>query len=83
MHSEFLRGEKRQPAGNVRLILLADAALEKHLKEKEAKRRLLLFRGDSTFINSRGREMSKERLLPYITQFLRFNVDFDVNFNAS
>lgn len=66
-------GEKK-PAKNVQLILLTDAALEKHLKEieliiKETKRHLLLFHGDSAFIKSRGTEMSKERLLPYIIQF--------------
>lgn len=74
MHHEFSRRGGWEPAKNVQLILLTDAALEKHLKEieliiKEAKRRLLLFRGESTFIKSRAMEMSKERLLPYIIQF--------------
>lgn len=74
MHNEFSRRGGEKPAKNVQLILLTDAALEKHLKEieliiKETKRRLLLFHGDSTFIKSRGTEMSKERLLPYIIQF--------------
>lgn len=74
MHHEFSRRGGWEPAKNVQLILLTDTALEKHLKEieliiKEAKRRLLLFCGESTFIKSRAMEMSKERLLPYIIQF--------------